>query len=828
MTELQQSAGLNNNFGDVSLLPRYAPDNLLASNDPRIQAAVQRVNATADALSQEEMSVQPNNGVLNGGAQAPAAHAVAAPTAPRPPTAAGASDPVSDDPLNIYSDSHLSSTDDPLGIYKTSPASEDVSATSKQSTLQSELGQVQDLATGASIGWGPRIGEDIATALEYAGGVLTPGKGRDLADINAQNEEIRHRLFAPQENFNSEHPIVGGILQGAGMLTSGGALAKLAGAALPTGAENALIKFSTTNPYLAAAGVAGGTGGFYAAGTTEGTPEERAASATVNSGAGLLAGPALRALAKNVVAPVASKVGGALGSLVNRFTSPSIEGTLASATQKINIPQGTAQTSPPTFPIASGLPDDQVGATIAAPTGELPLSEGQKTGNSNLLRIEEKARQGEMGHDLEQQVKSSDLAVSDKAKSIVEYLRGNPQASGNDLLASTIDDFRDAGNAAKSEAQGLYAQRDAALKGAVAIKQKVGFSLGTDLDGLMQDEKYSFAAKANAQAADLYQQYKDMMTSPGKELPMGQYTAWRKNISDVALANQGNQNGYLAGKMGSIADDWMENKLTPNMISEGDPNIGKLINDAKSAWARYKSLYSPETFRGKSSVISDITNQYDKTPQDFVQSVFGTSGYGTNATSSIVRNIQKGLPQGAMQQKFADNVFSGLLDRVFDKSNKSGTINLGSLGDGLTALQKSNVYKTTLLSPERDKIITNLISDINDYTAALNDRTVRSPSGGYIMRGVQAITELPGVNKIPIAGRVSEMIGNAQEAQQNLQDKLLLNKTLSDAADHLKGKSSTGKMFDPMTMGILGGEITGYSSDRTLKEDTNQQQGEIK
>ncbi len=391
----------------------------------------------------------------------------------------------------------------------------------------------------------------------------------------------------------------------------------------------------------------------------------------------------------------------------------------------------------------------------------------------------------------------------------MQTLKGVTNKDSDSLLTDAVTTFQKQAQAVKKSAGALYDARDAALENAVANKKMVGPSLGGALNDLVTQPGINSALKvpSNSAAADLYSQFKDLVTSPGKELPMSDLVAWKKAITDVQGANQGNQTGFLAGKLGGVVDDWLENGLTPKMLISGDPDIASKISAASSAWKNYKTLFGSEN----SPVIKGMTKPYDAIPADFVDKVFGTNIAGNSNTRLNMAKMTAALPPEA-QQPFKDNVFSGLISRAFEGAGDADNLSLAKLRNNLSALQGSAVYKQQWANDAtKDPIITNLIQDLSQQITQTGRKDITSPSGGAVIRGFQQLINgaanngvtglLPGVSELSgITNKIAEM-------GQNSTDRATFNTAMkaAAAAAHTAARGGPVVDFNALRTGLAGG-----------------------
>lgn len=156
----------------------------------------------------------------------------------------------------------------------------------------------QGLKKGATFGFGDEAQAAIAALwANKMGGV----------DYDTAYNQALGDFRQDYENASKAHPYItfGGEMTGAG-LTSAAALGKLS-------SVNKLAKYARQHPFGAASATGAISGGLYAAGASDGSPQERGAAALVGGGIGAAAGPAGAFLGQ--------KIGSAGSSLLERAKS---------------------------------------------------------------------------------------------------------------------------------------------------------------------------------------------------------------------------------------------------------------------------------------------------------------------------------------------------------------------------------------------------------------------------------------------------------------------------------------------------------------------------
>lgn len=673
---------------------------------------------------------------------------------------------------------------------------------------------------------------------------ITAGIGSALSNVpyndilsDYRNEIAQGAKQNPITSFagNAAGGIVGGAALGAGVGAIAPKLAQAAGA------------FAEANPYTTGAITGGATGALYGFGTGEGGAEERGKAALETGAIGVPLGVAGTYVARNVIAPAVAKLQDLAGSLSDKAgevaaksgekagdaaVETTKEGvkdqvkdqldnvidTLTGPTAQKAEQAATGNAAATDFsditnkPLASTPSPDE----LAAKPNLLGLSPGVRTKDVELLRTEDNARQGTLGKYAQDQMASIDSGVNDDVRNVLQSLKGNTTKPGNEILVKSIDDFRDASDKAWEKVNALYNVRNEKLADAVGDPAEIGNTLGNSLKNVVNDPqlKYSFQTKSNAGAQGLYDDFNsivDKAKEDGSALPFGQLEAWRKDVSDLAGANLGNQQGLLAKKLGSAYDDWLENGLKPDMIKSGDPALPDLLQGARQARAQYGKLFQSNVKIGESKLLENITEQYAKSPDQFVKNVFGGTLKGNGNTAQVVQRMTDALPDDASKTGFTDNVFSGLISNAFEKATAKGDVSYPTLRNGLQDIYNSEVYKNSLSSDVRNDLLPKMINDLSQQIEQGGRRDVISPSGGAVGRFIQNMGKVPGM------GFSSEALSKAAEMAQTAKSRINLNRAMQAAGDEVKTRAGMGTMNPRLsgTEGLYGG-VTGGAYSATL------------
>lgn len=696
----------------------------------------------------------------------------------------------------------------------------------------------QDYGNGAFAGVPDEVGAKIATGLEYAGGVLTPGKGRDLSDINAQNEKIRMARQSALQAWNDDHEGVNVASQLAGGLTTMGPLAKTIGAAASAvgkaipeipGVTSALQKFATAAPKTAkfakTAGTVSATGagigalsaGAQAApGDTEDAAEEGAGA---GAGIGLLTKYAGEPLINAALDAVGPAIKGAKAGV------SALQDYLRSSEEQAPAAAGATQgpTAPPQASNITGMP---LGTTPpeGPPTGELPMPNAVRSNDREQLRVMEKASKGGLGTDAEQAVNASQQQVIQAAKGAAQAMKGaNNNETGSNLVESAVQQFQDAGEAAHAQASALYKGPEGLNQAAattILAKNRVGPSLGTALSNAVTDPQNVglFNKTPGLPAplgAKLYQSYNNMIKgTQGNELPAASLIAWRKTLSDAAMANPGTSESTAAGKLGQAFDDWMENGLEQKHVLSGDPSFAEKAQAAAQGWKAYKTAFPQRA----SPFMPGEAQPFEMTPADHAAKLMDKNGVPSKSAAMQVRGMVAALPTPEAQTQYRTNLFSGAIDMA-SKGLNGDVSSLTNYRNNLQNFRNSQLFREQFIPESQNNpdmqnkisIMDKLIPELNTYISNTTSRRIVSPSAGAIN---DLATQLAGGFAklgVPLAGDVQKGMVQAIEHDTKQAEIGTLNNGLKAAAKTAAQRARSGPVFniDSLKAGITGGLTAG-------------------
>lgn len=696
------------------------------------------------------------------------------------------------------------------------PTQSDATYTPPSSDINPYVEKARNMAESATLG---NTGRIATGALK----MLLPDR------YGPRLDEIQKQRIADLEEWRKNNPIdafITGAVGSAALLgpigeAAGSIVGSAAKAVLPEAATNAISntakQFAAAFPHtaenLASAGTGAAAGAVY--GAAAAPPGHTMEGAGTGAAFGAGAGPAMLALGRNVVPAIASKIDG----VFNKWLAGS-EGEAANAVAL--APKASTEISNLTNE-PFGSPTTPNAAGPSSLTGRLPLSPGQKSGDIETLRREEDARQRLLGTNAENQIKASDAGVAKATMQVGDQLKNNSNATASQSFESVIQQTQDAGNKAHKESTQKYTNLNESAAITILDKKKVGPSLGSNLSNVVNDpaNQAAFKSKSGAPALKLFQDFKGIITgTKGRELPFNDLQAWRQDVAAEAL-DPTSRAGVMAGKLGKAYDDWMENSLTKDHVISGDFDVAAKAKDAASAWKSYK-----QNFDAKASPYTPgKPKPFDALPADLIQTVVGKSGFGTQTTALKIRGMVKALPTPEAQQIMKDNVFKGFISRAFEGTN-GDIVALGTLKNNIRKFQQSQVYKEQFANdPEKHVVLTNLVDDLTKYVKATSDRTVVSPSGGAVLRGVQNL--VGGLAGIPVVGKatgakvIDTVLNKGVEMSQQSTDRAAFNLAMKNAAKEIHKAARSGPVFniDSLKAGMLGGVASGTVQMNNRKEN---------
>lgn len=668
-----------------------------------------------------------------------------------------------------------------------------------QSYLQ---GLARDFAQGVTFGFGDEFGAALAAPAAYALKNLLPesmgGENVSFGQVWDATKAARQAENQQMAQFQQQNPVSSALAQIAGGVGTGIGVTGLAQAAAPQ-TVGALAKWAAANPYKAAAGIGGGSGYLYELGTGEGDVGERATQAIPSGVGGVVLGPAAAYVGRNVVPSVLGAGGNALSKVADSLRGKPTPQTI------YTVPEASSQAAT-AFSNITNQPMQQ--AATSSPIGRIALSPAVRNMDTELLRIEENARQGMLGTKAQEAIQAIDSTVNADVRTVMQSLAGQTNKGSKEILVKSIDDFRDASDAAWKRVGAMYEIADEKLIDAAMNKKRAAPSLGTALDKVVNNKKYraGFKTRQGEPARQLFDDFKEIVSNSGDEIEFADLVAWRQNASDLARKEAGSQTGTLASALVKGYDDWLEN-IKPEYITRGDAALPDILKAARQARSEYGKLYQSNVRIGESKKLENIAEQYAKSPDQFVETVFGKNLSGNNDTAQVVKRMSEGIPE-ANRKEFTDNVFSGLIVRAFEKSTEKGGVSYPVLRNSLNDIVNSETYKTLLSDKQRDTVLKNLIDDLNLEIKQRSRTDIRSPSGGHIGRIINTMSQ------IPVVGAPAQIVKKSTEVAGEAQSRIKLDRAIKEYSKNLgenvKVKTMDSRLSMPIgvSSGIVAGNLT--------------------
>lgn len=572
--------------------------------------------------------------------------------------------------------------------------------------------QVTQALTSA-FGWGDEAKARIGAA--YAK-IVEPELLEDMSfeELVAKGEEAQR---INQEQFAEESPWISGISEVAGAIPT----ALVPAAAATRFAPSAVAKLTQmygglggkTRRAAQLAGM-GGTGavsgGIYAAGERGGTPEEREQAARemglVSGGAGLAFGAAAPYVVKGV-------------------------GGLARRAKK-----------------AFGVGDE-----IAPPVGgEVRLPTGAKTGDVEMMRAEEAARQGLLGEEHQAIMQQIDKKFT---QDVVGGTRAVAGAEGvaDDLLESGISKVQRRFKAEKRVQSRLMTERNKAIANSKIYSDYTQETLGTTMKALKKtpDFAVNLGKSAMKPIKDEFKTLKKVVE--GKDINAINFSflqSWRSGLNNYRA---GTQEGVLSGKMARVYDDWLDG-ITTQAIKEGDENLVDKIYKANRSYRGFATKYGTNKYKGQANVLERIVKQDELTPDQLVNMTFGKTLGGVSTTNQTVKRLMSAMPEGAKRETIKQDFKAGLIHRALERSYRGEKVSIATLGKNIDTLLKNRSFTENLASADDITTLKGVVSDINKYVAATTRRDVVSPSGGAVLRGLEGMLNSLGAVTGVVGGRV--------------------------------------------------------------------------
>lgn len=525
--------------------------------------------------------------------------------------------------------------------------------------------------------------------------------------------------------------------------------------AIPAGA---LTKFGTGKAaqYATGSGIGALSGGLYGYGSGEGSEKERAKNAAWGGLFGATGGAGGVAL------------GGLAQRAIKAFTKKPVVNAVTSAAEEV-------------LPISNR----PVTAKSLTQTGEATtLLKGAKTGNIDLMRQEEMARQGLLGSELEAGIRGADETFKQSVKDTAQKLAGSgTKETAQDTLTEAVAIVKNRFNAQKKLQSSIMGKRNDAIAKAKVYGDYTRETLGTSLKELRNtpDMKVNLMRGENKPVLDDLKILEKLISGKNlKSVNMSALGAWRSGLNTY---KQGTQQSVLASKAAKVYDDWLDNHLKL-AIKEGDEDLANTIFSANQKYAEFKNKYGTNSYKGQKNIIEKIMQEDEMTPRAMVNTVFGKSLDGKDYTEQYVKRMIETMPEGVKRQSVVDGFRAGLYQKSFEDAYDAttDTINLGKFKNNLIKMKKNDAFNKYLTTPENNELTDLLIQDIAKYQRATSDRSIVNLSGTTPMaaRIMQTVGAIPIIRNLSLARGAAEGLSGVAKAGANAKNSRAVEKSLAD------------------------------------------------
>lgn len=379
-----------------------------------------------------------------------------------------------------------------------------------------------------------------------------------------------------------------------------------------------------------------------------------------------------------------------------------------------------------------------------AVTGEaIDLPKGAATGDVDLMRLEEAARQGQFGGDVQRQIQAVDEEARRQVQQRVQSLVGQTVEESPEILAGGLGKVQEVFEIRKAMQGRLMKARNDAIAKAGVYKDYANQTLGRQIQDLAETPDFQVALpkEANAALRDEITSLNRILNKEG-DVNFAFLQSWRSGLND--LRKGGDQKAVLAGDLAKTYDNWLEG-ITKDALISGDEDIANKIFTANKEYSKFKSLYGTDKRKGQNTAIEDILNKEALTPEQGVNLLFGKNIQGNAYTAQNVKRMLDGLEDDALRTTVKDEFRGGLVKRAYENATKTGELKLGTLKNELIKLRKSEPYKMNLADPDADLVMDNLIKDLGKVVSSQTRRDVYSPSAPAMIRGMSYFLDKAGM-----------------------------------------------------------------------------------
>lgn len=370
-----------------------------------------------------------------------------------------------------------------------------------------------------------------------------------------------------------ESPYISTAANVAGSLGGMGALAKMA-----PGAASQLMKFAQVSPYKAGASIGAVQGAIQGAGGA--TPEESSAEKALLGGAfGGFAGIGGTYLGRNVVAPLAEKLGetgiaqgtkSALGKMADRLGIKPVSGGKVPA-------------------IAPAVDVPEIAPPVKTKPGEIfSKTAGQRTQDPALQRLESEARANLITPQATREILQADVVQNRQYRDFVGKLAGNIDEATDvnalvDGIGETISKKFGEQQAVVSNAYKLANQG----KGIKIGMQDIQQGIWKNIVDTRRNESFDVSLMPQAKSViNRLAKYSKVGVNRVTAVKLGELEAWRKMATNAADSTKDPTEGRFLRSMVRSYDDFMQ-QTAENAADIGDKEA---INAFKNAVSSRREL----------------------------------------------------------------------------------------------------------------------------------------------------------------------------------------------------------------------------------------------
>lgn len=462
---------------------------------------------------------------------------------------------------------------------------------------------------------------------------------------------------------------------------------------------------------------------------------------------------------------------------------------------------------------AASVSDDMVGiggrplsqtddiAVLAQKGDQITMPKGAATGDVNLMRLEEAARQGQFGDDLQRQIGQLDERTKADVLNRIQSMVGKTADEGEELLSKGIKQVQGRYKAGKAMQNKLMKARNDAIAKTSVYKDYAQNTLGRQVDDLAKTPDFQVALMRadNAPIKDDIKILKSILnqdSATGVNFKFLQ--SWRAGLNDYYGKGQ---QGALASQLSKTYDDWLDNVALSDAIKAGDEDIAQKIFNANKEYSKFKSLYGTDRYAGQNKAIENILTQEELTPVQAVNTLFGKNIQGNAYTAQNLRRLLRGLQGSPKEEAVKQNFRSGLIMRAYEDAQKTGSFKLGQFKNNLIKLKNSEAYKMNLATPEHNAVMEGLINDLGKVVDAQSRRDVYSPSAPAAIRYLSSIFDKAGY-VLPSARAVASGLEGAGKAAGSRPAKKTVEKSLQQVLNEAqKVMSDNAAIYGSMSGG---------------------------